>query len=102
MDLDPGHEARHLRHETREPTALRAPARVRDPMQHERVQPRITREHFPCAAGGGIALADRGDVFAKSRKHGWDCVVLGEKKNRLRERVRALSARAGLCISRHA
>ncbi|ABM52861.1 conserved hypothetical protein [Burkholderia mallei PRL-20] len=36
------------------------------------MQSRIAREHFPGAAGGGIALADRGDVFAKSREHGGD------------------------------
>jgi hypothetical protein len=82
MDFDTRHEARHLRNETCQPTAPRLPARMREPMQHERVQTGITRDDFPCAAGGGVALADRGDIFAKSREHGRVCVV-GEKTARM-------------------
>lgn len=81
MDFDAGHETRQLRDEAREPAAPRLPARMGEPVQHERVQTRITREDFPGAAGGGVALADRGDVFAKSREHGRDCVV-GERAAR--------------------
>jgi hypothetical protein len=50
---------------------------MRKPVQHQRMEPRITGQDFPGAAGGGIALADRSDGFAKSREHGSDAFVGG-------------------------
>ena len=69
VDFDACQEPAGLRRETREPVALHAPACVRETMQHERMQPRITGQHFPCTASGGIPLANRCNVFAQSREH---------------------------------
>ncbi|CAG9218055.1 hypothetical protein BCAR13_390015 [Paraburkholderia caribensis] len=84
VNLDPGHEPAELRHETRDPAAVGAPAGMRDAVEYQRVQARVTREDFPGAAGGGIALADRGDVFAESREHGSEAVVGIDRRRALR------------------
>jgi len=70
MDLDAGQETRELRDKPSEPAPARSPARMCDPVQHNGVKARITRHHFPSAAGGWIALADGSDVFAESVEHG--------------------------------
>ncbi len=43
---------------------------VRPAMHHHRMQARITGQHLPGRAGGGVAFEDAGDVFAKALEHG--------------------------------
>src|SRR5260370_8523442 len=56
MDLDAGQETRELRDKPSEPAPARSPARMCDPVQHNRVNARITRHHFPSAARPSIPL----------------------------------------------
>ena len=43
---------------------------VRQPVQHQRMQARITREHLPRAARGRIAVEDALDVGTQAGEHG--------------------------------
>jgi len=69
MNLDAGQKAGELRNGACEPAASRLPADVRDTVQHDRMQARITGEDFPGTARGRIPLPNGGNVFAKSREH---------------------------------
>ena len=56
VNLDPREPARDVRHEARRPLESRAPQGVRHPMEQDRVQARITGQHFPSCASSRIAV----------------------------------------------
>jgi hypothetical protein len=56
--------------EARQPAQAAPPQPVGAAMQHQRVQPRVTRDHLPLAAGGRVAVEDALDVGAQAAEHG--------------------------------
>jgi hypothetical protein len=58
------------------------------------VQPGITGDDFPGAAGGGIALADGGDVFAKSVEHGGISIVGRSARASVQRKPKARNAQS--------
>ena len=69
MDFDAGGPARNLRNEAAQPAQSVAPEPVRQPMGHQRMQARITRDHLPRAARGRIAVEDALDVGTQAIEH---------------------------------
>jgi hypothetical protein len=45
------------------------PAMMCPAMQDDGMQPRVTSQHLPLGAGGGIARHDVGDVFTDVAEH---------------------------------
>src|SRR6185295_12951628 len=70
MDLHPGKEAPEVRGEPGQPLEPAPPQGVREAMELERVEPRITSEHFPHRPGGRVTLENALDVLAGSSEHG--------------------------------
>jgi hypothetical protein len=70
MDLDTGEPAPDMGHKAPHPLEAVVPEPVGAPVQHQRVQARITGQHLPGAAGSRVAVEDALDVGAQARKHG--------------------------------
>jgi hypothetical protein len=70
MDLDAGQEAGDVRDEAGQPMPAARPTPGRPAMHHQRMQARVTGQHLPAAASGGIPFEDAGNVFPDALEHG--------------------------------
>jgi hypothetical protein len=70
VDLDAGQPAADMGHEAPQPLEAVVPEPVRRPVQHQRVQARITGQHLPGAARSRVTVEDALDVGAQARNMG--------------------------------
>ncbi len=56
MDFDAGEKTPHMRDEPAQSEEPVAPEKAREAVNHDRMQPRIAKQHFEVGPRGGIAL----------------------------------------------
>jgi hypothetical protein len=69
VDLNPGHKAGKLGDKASQKKQFLPPEPVGNPVQPDRVQPRITDQHLKGTTGCRIAVKDRVDVIAHLIEH---------------------------------
>src|SRR5450830_1736579 len=69
MNFDTREPSRQLGDKAPQPLQAAIPAAVRDAVQNDRVQARITGQDFPGVARCRIAFNDAGNIFSKLSKH---------------------------------
>jgi hypothetical protein len=69
MDLDAGEKTPDMRNQTRQPSEARAPQPVREPVHQQRMEPRVTGDHFPSIASCRVALEYDCYLFFESGEH---------------------------------
>jgi hypothetical protein len=69
MDFNSGQESSDVAHETCQGRQLTAPEPVRDPVDENRVEPRIGNRYFPDRARRRIALEYCLDIFFERLSH---------------------------------